>query len=142
MTNGYMRNASAIYQQNSVQGVVEGADPHKLVSLLLEGAIDHIVKARGNIVHHVVAAKGNNIARAVAIVGALRDSLDHSVDPTLCQRLDSLYDYVTRRLLFAQLNDDQAALDEVIRLLTPVREGWQAVRGTTTRTAEMASVAR
>lgn len=142
MTYGYMRNASAIYQQNSVQGVVEDADPHKLVSLLLEGAIDHIVKARGNIVHHVVAAKGNNIARAVAIVGALRDSLDHSVDPVLCQRLDSLYDYVTRRLLFAQLNDDEAALDEVIRLLTPVREGWQAVRGTATRAAEMASVAR
>ncbi len=142
MTYGYMRNASAIYQQNNVQGVVENADPHKLVSLLLEGAIDHIVKARGNIVHHVVAAKGNNIARAVAIVGALRDSLDHNVDPALCQRLDSLYEYVTRRLLFAQLNDDEAALDEVVRLLTPVREGWQAVRGARTPAVEMASAAR
>ncbi|MHB1272077.1 MAG: flagellar export chaperone FliS [Rhodanobacter sp.] len=142
MTYGYMRNASAIYQQNSVQGVVENADPHQLVSLLLNGAIDRIIQARGNMVHHNVAAKGTSIARAVAILGELRNSLDHKADRTLSQQLDALYDYVARRLLFAQLNDDQAALDEAIRLLTPIRDGWQAIRGTYMQGARMASGAR
>ncbi len=65
----------------------------------------------------------------MAIVGQLRDSLDHKVDPTFSQRLESLYEYVTRRLLYAQLNDDLVALDEAARLLGPVREGWQGIRG-------------
>lgn len=128
MSYGHMRNASAIYQQNSVRGGVEDADAHQLIGMLLDGAIDRISQARGCMIHGDVAAKGSSISRAVAIVGELREGLDHKVDPTLSQRLDSLYEYVTRRLLHAQLNNDTAALDESVRLLTPIRDGWQAIR--------------
>ncbi|MDE1893904.1 MAG: flagellar export chaperone FliS [Pseudomonadota bacterium] len=128
MTNGYMRKASAIYQQNSVRGVVEGADPHQLVNLLLNGVIDRIRQARGHMAHGDVAAKGRTIAGAVGIVNELRNSLDHKVDAGLTQRLDSLYEYVSRRLLIAQLHDDAGALDEVVDLLTPIRDGWLAIR--------------
>lgn len=128
MTNGYMRKASAIYQQNSVRGGVEDADPHQLVNLLLNGVIDRITQARGHMVHGNVAAKGRAIASAVGIVNELRNSLDHKVDANLSQRLDSLYEYVSRRLLIAQLHDDTGALDEVINLLTPIRDGWLAIR--------------
>jgi flagellar protein FliS len=142
MISGYMRKASAIYQQNSVQGVVENADPHQLVSMLLNGAIDRSIQARGYMAHRNVAAKGTAIARAVAIIGELRDSLDHKADRVLSQRLDSLYEYVARRLLHAQLHDDQAALDEAIRLLTPIRDSWQAIRGSYTQGARTGSGAR
>lgn len=128
MTNGYMRKASAIYQQNSVRGSVEDADSHQLIGMLLEGAIDRVIQARGHMIHGNVAKKGNNITRAVAIVGELRNSLDHKVDRVISERLDALYEYVSRRLLFAQLNDDPAALDEVVQLLTPIRDGWQGIR--------------
>ena len=57
-----------------------------------------------------------------------QDAKHHDAGGELSQRLDSLYDYVTRRLLFAQLRDDDAALDEASRLLAPVREGWQGIR--------------
>ena len=130
MTNGYMRKASAIYQQNSVRGSVEGADPHQLISMLFDGAIDRINQARGHMTHGNVAAKGRNISGALAIVGELRDSLDHKVDRNLSERLDSLYQHVTRILLQAQLNNEPAGLDEAISLLTPIRDGWQAIRGT------------
>ena len=129
MTNGYMRKASAIYQQNSVRGSVEGADSHQLIGMLLDGVIDRINQARGHMTHGNVAAKGRNISGALAIVGELRDSLDHKVDRNLSQRLDALYQYVTGILLQAQLNNDPAGLDEAIRLLTPIRDGWQAIRG-------------
>lgn len=127
MTYGPLRQASALYQQNSVAGV-ESADAHQLVSLLLDGAMDRIAQARGHLQHGNVAAKGSCISKAVAIIGALRDSLDHAVDPTFSQRLESLYEYVTRRLLYAQLHDNVPALDEASRLLAPVREGWQGIR--------------
>ncbi|MFC5524794.1 flagellar export chaperone FliS [Rhodanobacter ginsengisoli] len=128
MTNGYMRNASAIYQQNSIRGGIEDADPHQLVGMLLDGAIERVVQARGHMVHGNVAAKGSSISRALAIVGELRNSLDHKADRVISQRLDSLYEYVSRRLLFAQLNNDPEALDEVARLLTPIRDGWHGIR--------------
>lgn len=127
MTYGPLRQANALYQQNSVAGV-ESADAHQLVSLLLDGAMDRIAQARGHLQHGNVAAKGSCISKAVAIIGALRDSLDHAVDPAFSQRLESLYEYVTRRLLYAQLHDNVAALDEASRLLAPVREGWQGIR--------------
>lgn len=128
MSYGYMRNASALYQQNSVAGGVEDADAHRLIGMLLDGAIERVVQARGCMVHGDVAAKGSNVTRALAIVGELRNSLDHKADRELSQRLDSLYEYVSRRLLFAQLNNDPAALDEVVRLLTPIRDGWEGIR--------------
>lgn len=134
MTYGPLRQASALYQQNSVAGV-ESADAHQLVSLLLDGAMDRIAQARGHLQHGNVAAKGSCISKAVAIIGALRDSLDHAVDPAFSQRLESLYEYVTRRLLYAQLHDNVAALDEAARLLAPVREGWQGIRASYLATA-------
>jgi flagellar protein FliS len=123
-----MRNASALYQQNRAAGGVESADAHQLISMLMEGAMDRIAQARGHLLHGNTSAKGDSIARAVAIVGELRESLDHKVDPAFSQRLESLYEYVTRRLLFAQLHDDVGALDEAARLLAPVREGWMGIR--------------
>lgn len=129
MTYGPMRNASALYQQNRAAGGVESADAHQLISMLLEGAMDRIAQARGHLLRGDAPAKGASISRAVAIVGELRASLNHKVDPTFSQRLESLYEYVTRRLLFAQLHDDVGALDEAARLLAPVREGWMGIRG-------------
>lgn len=128
MRNGYMSSATAAYQQNSVQGGVEGADPHQLIGMLLDGAIDRSVQARGHMVHGNVTGKGETISRVLAILVELRESLDHKADPKLCQRLDSLYEYVSRRLLFAQLNNDTAAIDEAIGLLSPIRDGWQGIR--------------
>jgi flagellar protein FliS len=96
--------------------------------MLLDGAISKIIHARGCLDRNDMAAKGRSITGAVAIVGELRDSLDHKVDRALSQRLDSLYEYVSRRLLFAQLNNDPAALDESARLLTPIRDGWKGMR--------------
>ncbi|BBD79371.1 flagellar export chaperone FliS [Aerosticca soli] len=127
MTYGFSR-ASALYQQTRTQGSVEDADPHRLTGMLLDGAIERIAQARGHIRHGDVAGKGTAISKAIAIVGELRGSLNHEVGGELAARLDALYDYITRRLLIGQLNDDDAALAECSALLEPVREGWQGIR--------------
>ena len=128
MSYAMMRSACSLYSQTSAQGSVEGADRHQLIGMLLDGLIDLIHQAGGNILHGDVPAKGKSFSRAVAILNELRESLDHAVEPTLTRRLDSLYDYVTRRLLHAQLNNDLATLDECQRLIAPVREAWQSIR--------------
>jgi flagellar protein FliS len=118
-----------MYQQTHAQGSVEDADAHQLTSMLLDGAIERIAQACGHIRHGDVAGKGHCVSRAVAIVGQLRADLDHEAGGELSQRLESLYEYVTRRLLHGQLHDDAGALEECLRLLAPVRDGWKAIRG-------------
>lgn len=128
MTYGYMRNASAMYQDTSARGSVEGADRHQLTGMLYDGVIDRINQARGAMRRGDVPAKGTHFARALAIVGELRVSLDHEKGGALAARLESLYEYVTHRLLHAQLNNDERAIDEVLDLLTPIRDAWRQIR--------------
>ncbi|WP_243039287.1 flagellar export chaperone FliS [Dyella sedimenti] len=141
MTYGYMRNASAMYQDTSARGSVEGADRHQLIGMLYDGMFDRISQARGAMVRGDVPAKGQHFSRALAILGELRASLDHGADATLAGRLDALYDYVGRRLLQAQLNDDERALDEAVALLTPIRDAWRQIRETFLASQRPAAVA-
>lgn len=123
---GFGYGASA-YQQVRSRGGVESAGPHGLITLLMDGALERIVQARGHMQRSEVAAKGEAISRCIKIIGGLRDSLERKVDPVLVDRLDSLYEYMGRRLLQANVRDDTAILDEVSNLLGQVRDSWVKV---------------
>jgi flagellar secretion chaperone FliS len=112
------------YQQVRSHGGVESADPHGLITLLMDGALERIVKARAHMLRGEIAAKGETISRCIEIIGGLRDSLDPKVDTAMVERLDSLYEYMSRRLLQANLRDDAEILDEVSRLLQQLRDSW------------------
>ncbi len=141
MTYGYMRNASAAYQDTSARGSVEGADRHQLTGMLYDGLIDRINQARGAMRRGDVPAKGMHYGKAQAILSELRGSLDHNAGGALTGRLDALYDYVSRRLLQAQLNNDEQAIDESLNLLTPIRDAWREIRETFLATQRSAASA-
>ncbi|SEM27791.1 flagellar protein FliS [Luteibacter sp. UNCMF331Sha3.1] len=126
MALGYSQGAGA-YQQIRTQGGLETADPHGLVTMLMDGALERIRLAQACIATGNVASKGEAISRAIEIVGALQSGLNHDVDTPLVAQLDGLYDYMSRRLLHANLHNDADALDEVTRLLGQVRESWVAI---------------
>src|ERR1700754_2778102 len=128
MTYGLMRKASSMYQQTGARGGVEDADPHQLTSMLLDGVLDRINQARGHIHHKDVAAKGVAFSKALAILAELRSTLNHEAGGELEGRLGAIYEYVTRRVLHEQLNNDLRALDEAARLLMPIRDSWHAIR--------------
>ncbi len=115
------------YQQVRARGGVESADPHGLITLLMDGALERIIDARGHMQRGEVAAKGEAVSRCINIIGGLRDSLDRKVDAVLVDRLDSLYEYMSRRLVQANLRNDTTLLDEVSNLLRQVRDSWVQV---------------
>jgi flagellar protein FliS len=112
------------YQQVRSHGGVESADPHGLVTLLMDGALERLVAARGHMQRGEIGPKGELIGRCIEIIGGLRDALDTKVETPLVGQLDALYDYMSRRLLHANLRNDVAALDEVSALLQKVRNRW------------------
>ena len=62
------------------------------------------------------------------IINGLKVSLDLSAGGELAQRLAALYDYMSDRLLYANLHNSQPALDEVAGLLATLREAWAEIR--------------
>mgnify|MGYP002039121433 FL=1 len=115
------------YQRVSVHSEVFEASPHRLIQMLMEGALERIAQARGAIARNAYAEKGELIGKAISIIGGLREPLDHEVGGELSQNLDSLYDYMISRLLEANREGDVARLDEVSSLLREVKSGWDAI---------------
>lgn len=126
-----MNSSTAInaYNNVSLESRIMGADPHKLISLLFEGALLEISFAKNSILSKEIAAKGKCISKAISIIGeGLNASLDKKVGGKLALDLSALYDYMVMRLVAANLNNDIMALDEVASLLTELKSAWDAIR--------------
>jgi flagellar secretion chaperone FliS len=126
--SGYPRAGNlAAYQTVATHGGVAASDPHGLVLMLLDGAIERISSARGFMANRVLAEKGQLIGRAVAIIDELRVSLDMTQGGELAQNLGSLYDYIGRQLMKANAENRVDLLDEVCGLLQEIRSAWIAI---------------
>lgn len=126
-----MYTAAAINAYNTVgmESNVIAADPHKLILMLFEGALLAIQNARVKTLQNDFASKGKSISHAIRIIGeGLNASLDKNVGGKLAQDLSMLYDYMIRRLVDANAKNDVGALDEVSRLLTELKEAWEAIK--------------
>lgn len=116
---------SGMYQRVGVETGIDAASPHRLVVMLFDGFIESIARARGAMRDRNPEAKGRAITRAVRIVDeGLKAALDRKAGGALAHDLSDLYDYVVLRLTQANLNNDEALLDECQRLLEPVRDAW------------------
>ena len=123
---GSAGNASHYQQVDCYTGVTE-ADPHQLVRMLLDGALGKIAAAKGMMSRSEIARKGEVIGQAISIVGGLRSSLDMSAGGEIAANLDNLYEYIERRLLESNVNNDTGILDEVAALLREVKTGWESI---------------
>lgn len=115
------------YQQVSAQGGVAASDPHQLILLLMNGALDAIAVAKGHMSRGEVAGKGANISRAISIIDGLRGSLDHDIGGQMVVNLDELYRYMGQRLLQANIKNSADWLDEVAGLLREIKEAWEQI---------------
>mgnify|MGYP003130922642 FL=1 len=121
-------NGLQAYQRVNTQTSITDADPHKLIQLLYNGAIERINMAKSRIQAKDYGGKAQLINKAIEIIGGLRSFLDFEQGGDLAARLEALYDYMERALLEASANNDLAKLDEVLTLLRSVKEGWDGIR--------------
>lgn len=121
-----MLNQKALkqYQNVGAKSAVEEATPHRLVQMLMDGALSRIAAAAGHIERREVALKGAAIGQAISIIGGLQGSLDLEKGGDIATNLDRLYDYMTRRLTEANIENDAAKLQEVRGLLAEIKGAW------------------
>jgi len=115
------------YRQNHIQGGVETASPHRLVQMLMEGALEKILTAKMYMENKDIAKKGETISWAISIIDGLRSCLNTQDGGDIAQELFALYNYMEARLLEANIKNDQAMLDEVGLLLNQVKSGWDNI---------------
>lgn len=125
---GSLANRASAYTQVGVETGVTAADPHKLILMLFDGAILSIATATASMEAKDIPAKGAAISKAIEIIlNGLKASLDENAGGELAGRLAALYDYMSDRLLYANLHNSRAALDEVGGLLHTLREAWEGI---------------
>lgn len=116
MTNPYQQ-----YQQNQVNM----ASPAELTLMLYDGIVKFTKQAKMYIDEKNVEKANNSIIRAQAILTELISTLDMNYD--ISKNLYSLYDYMNRRLIDANISKDKAALDEVQGLAEEFKATWTEV---------------
>ncbi|HHC73195.1 MAG TPA: flagellar export chaperone FliS [Thiotrichales bacterium] len=121
------QGALAQYQEVGVRGGVADATPHRLIQMLLEGALDKISTARGHMLRGEITAKGRHISWAISIIDGLRGSLDMEAGGEIADNLEALYTYMKERLLQANVRNEPELLDEVAGLLSTIKEGWDGI---------------
>ncbi len=121
-----MQGKLSAYQSVAAHGGVAAADPHKLIMMLLDGALTRIAQAKVCGERGEKIAKSTHLQRALAIIGELRASLDLSQGP-LARNLDDLYDYITRQLLIGQATSDPKVLTGASSILVEIRGAWAAL---------------
>ena len=121
------RSAIQTYNQIDTQGKILNASPHRMVQILFENAIDRVSKAKAAMLANNVHDKGQYISMAITIIDGLQSSLDHKLGGDVAANLDKLYDYMTRSLLEANLENQVEKLDEVVKLLREIKSGWDQI---------------
>lgn len=123
-----MGKPTAAYEQVSLSTAIEGADPHRLILMLFDGAAAALNSAKFCMQDNNIPAKGAAISKAIDIItNGLQASLDIEAGGELAERLAALYEYMSSRLLWANLKNDQVALEEVRGLLEEIHDAWRQI---------------
>ena len=134
------RGANA-YANVGIETGVAAATPHKLIVMLFDGALVAVTTGIVQMKAKNIAAKGQAISKAIMIIDSgLRASLDKKVGGEIAASLDALYEYMSNRLLIANLKNQPEILEEVHRLLSDLKSAWVEIgaRGETAASAASA----
>lgn len=101
------------------------ASPGELLLALYDGLFRFMNGARAAIEKSDLRVAREQLSKAYAIVSELYIALDHNASPELCQQLEGVYGFAMDRLMLASRKGDMKALEEAIRVLTPLREAWK-----------------
>jgi len=122
--------ASAAYRQVDLHSQVLSASPHGLISLLYAEVRSCLTGAKSAIERGDVNARVRLIGKAVRLLDeGLLSGLDMVKGGEIAANLHRLYSYCLLRLTEANAQGDGSVIDEVLKVLAPVMDGWSEIGG-------------
>lgn len=127
----YAKTGQSAYAQVSLESQVAGATPHQLITLLMDGAISAMTRAKIYFESGNIAKRGEMISRAINIIdNGLRASLNHEVGGAVTEEMESLYEYVSRNLLLLNQQKKPEQLPHLIEIMTTLSTTWKEIEPT------------
>jgi len=119
-------NPIATYQQMEIESDVRGADPHRLIVLLFDGAESALRQAQMHLATNNIEGKSESLTKAIEIIlDGLSASLNLEEGGELANNLRALYNYMVSRLIHANIHKDATAISEVQTLLGEISGAWR-----------------
>jgi flagellar protein FliS len=122
-----MAHASLKKYQQTNKSTAQQASPYQLVAMLFQQLLDNIATAKGAIQQKDTAKKGELISKSISIIAVLEGSLDFEKGGDISKNLADLYNFCSRKLVEANTNNDDVLLDEIIKILLPIKSGWDSI---------------
>ncbi len=123
MTAPFAAVESAAQRYNQVR--MTTSSPGELLLALYDGLFRFLNGAKICVERKEMARGRELLSKSYAIISELYIALDHSMSPELCANLEALYGFCMDRVQLASRKALVEPIDEVIRVLTPLREAWQ-----------------
>lgn len=122
--------AASAYKRVHIDTGFSTSNPHQIVVMLFDALLLSVGTARAALRQNDVATKGVHIGKAVSLIGeGLLESLDSDSDRPLVANLKNVFGYCINRLTYANMYNDDAALEEVTRLIKVVADAWKDTQG-------------
>lgn len=115
------------YRKVSVDSNMAVATPHRIIQMLLAGALERLAQAKLAIENGDIANRGVLIGKAIGIVNGLNGSLNMDAGAEVAGNLTQLYDFMLVRMSEANINNDPQAIEDVVSILKTIKEGWDAI---------------
>lgn len=122
----YGAKGTQAYAQIGVESAVMSASQQQLVTMLFDGALSALIRARLFMQDGNLQGKGTSLSKAINIIeNGLKTGLDEDSRDELTKNLLALYAYMVRRLLQANLHNDVSAVEEVEGLMRNIADAWK-----------------
>lgn len=130
----YGAKGTQAYARIEVESAVMSASQQQLVTMLFDGALNALVRARLFLQDGNLEGKGLSLSKAINIIdNGLKIGIDETSHDELTQNLHALYTYMVRRIFQANLHNDISAIEEVENLLRNIADAWKEVALTPNR---------
>ncbi|PKG39897.1 flagellar export chaperone FliS [Psychromonas sp. Urea-02u-13] len=121
-----MRGSIKKYQNNNL-AFVEQADPHTLISLIMQHILGNLAGAKGAIDRKEIENKNKMLGKVIGLIGELQDSLDMEKGGEISENLYNLYTYMITQVSKANFTNSPEPLTEVISLISEIKSGWDGI---------------
>ncbi|WP_237467908.1 flagellar export chaperone FliS [Vibrio stylophorae] len=122
-----MRGSLQAYKKVSVDSQLSSASPHRVVQMLMAGAIERLIQGKVCMEQGNISMKGERLGKALDIIMSLRACLSMEDGGEVAQNLDALYEFMIHRLTIANANNDPEMIDDVIEILREIKSAWDQI---------------
>ncbi|MCY9827487.1 flagellar export chaperone FliS [Vibrio chagasii] len=122
-----MRGSLQAYKKVSVDSQLTAASPHKIVQMLMAGAIERLIQGKAAMQAGNIPVKGERLGKALDIIISLRSCLSMDDGGDIAKNLDQLYEFMITQISAANHKNDPQTIDDVIDIIREIKSAWDQI---------------